>query len=341
MDQLTDMQTEENELKIGKFCSYLKMIIKSATGSSGGVGMYNISYTTYVNLGSPTHNSLSLSSSHNYDNNNKAHKSLSLLELATKVLGHLTKAAGPLSTEMVEDLINNYIIDLLSESKHENKRLAAVWIIKELTLNVPTLLNIHLNKVIHDLRPAICDSKVNVRLGAIEALRECLNLIIRRPQAYRQQFEKIYNKAVSDLNIGQNQNKHKASSVHPVDINHIHGSLLTFDELLKGGEYMSDKFAAICKITLSFKKHKDKFIRNAVIELLPKLAAYSPSLFVSYGHLKESCEYLMETLRQNKENQKDTCYYSLGKLSLSVERKIRPYLGLLYLYIFYIYNPCT
>ncbi len=40
------------------------------------------------------------------------------------VLGHLTKAAGPLSTGMVEDLINNYIIELLSSSKHENKRLA-------------------------------------------------------------------------------------------------------------------------------------------------------------------------------------------------------------------------
>ena len=153
--------------------------------------------------------------------------------------GHLTKAAGPLSTEMVEDLINNYIIELLS-SKHENKRLAAVWIIRELTLNVPTLLNIHLNKVIHDLRPAICDNKVNVRLGAIEALRECLNLITRRPQAYRQQFEKIYNKAVSDLNIGNQSNSERerrkmtSSSKDIVDINHIHGSLLTFGELLKG-----------------------------------------------------------------------------------------------------------
>ncbi len=229
-----------------------------------------------------------------------------LLELACRVLGHLTKAAGPLSTEMVEDLINNYIIELLSSQKHENKRLAAVWIIKELTLNVPTLINIHLNKVIHDLRPAICDNRINVRLGAIEALRECLNLIIRRPQAYRQQFDKIYNKAVNDLQLNKVHNKtvnnHKLSIVshgnnnNTVDINHIHGSLLTFGELLKGGEYMSDKFPSICQVTLSFKKHKDKFIRNAVIELLPKLAQYSPSLFVSYGHLKTSCEYLMECL---------------------------------------------
>ena len=41
-----------------------------------------------------------------------------------------------------------------------------------------------------------------------------------------------------------------------VDVNHIHGSLLTFGELSEGGEYMSDKFAAICQTTLSFKKHK-------------------------------------------------------------------------------------
>ena len=84
---------------------------------------------------------------------------------------HKTKAAGPLSTEMVEDLLANYIVGLL-DSKHENKRLAAVWI--------------------HNLRAAICDAKVTARLGAIEPLRECLALIIRRPQAYRQQ---IYKKA--------------------------------------------------------------------------------------------------------------------------------------------------
>lgn len=218
---------------------------------------------------------------------------------------------------MVEDLINNYIIELLS-SKHENKRLAAVWIIRELTINVPTLLNIHLTKVLHDLWPTIHDTKLSVRLGSINALRECLNLIIRRPQAYRQQFEKIYNRSINTLN-GDNE---------------IHGSLLTFGELLSGGEYMSDKFAAICQITLSFKKNKNKYIRNAVIELLPKLAKYSPSLFVSYGHLKESVEYLMNILSSNNNNSnkdilfnKNLCYNSLGKLSLFVERKIRPYLN--------------
>eukprot|EP01083_Nonionella_stella_P006217 18090_1 len=328
MDQLTEMQTEENELKIGKFCSYLKMIIKQSTTTS------SIQLTSSYQLYSRSPKAASDTLTTN-KYNTKSNKSIDLLELATQVLGHLTKAAGPLSTEMVEDLINNYIVELLS-SKHENMRLAAVWIIRELTINVPTLINIHLNKVIMELHPAICDNKVMVRLGAIDALRECLNLIIRRPQAYRQQFEKIYNKAVTDLNSGasaQSSNKHKLSmAAHApnLDINHIHGSLLTFGELLKGGEYMADKFPAICKITLSFRKHKDKFVRNAVIELLPKLASYSPSLFVQYGHLKTSCVYLMDCLLSNNDKfkqNKDICYYSLGKLSLSVERKIRPYLG--------------
>ena len=52
MDQLTDMQTEENELKIGKFCSYLKMIIKQATGNSTS-GAIITSYTTFTSLTSP------------------------------------------------------------------------------------------------------------------------------------------------------------------------------------------------------------------------------------------------------------------------------------------------
>ena len=65
------------------------------------------------------------------------------------------------------------------------------------------------------------------------------------------------------------------------------------------------------------------------ILLLPKLASYSPSLFVSYGHLKESVIYLMDILSSSsyKADTKNLCYSSLGKLSLSVKRKIRPYLG--------------
>ncbi len=66
------------------------------------------------------------------------------------------------STEMVEDLINN--CEFMIDKKYENKRLTTVWIIKELTLNVSTLINIHLNKVIHDLGPTILfKSKCTIR----------------------------------------------------------------------------------------------------------------------------------------------------------------------------------
>ena len=342
MDQLIGVQTGENELKIGKFCNYLKMIIRQATSSTSIVSIPTNTPFHHLMISSsnaPTATSMfHTQSSHFAAKNNK---SLALLELATQVLGHLTKAAGPLSTEMVEDLINNYIVELLS-AKQDTKRLAAVWIIKELTLNVPTLLNIHLNKVIQDLQHIICDQKVNVRLGAVEALRECLSLIVRRPQAYRQQFEKIYSKAVSDLGVGpapstnsqspydarnnqSNPQHHKPSNAQP-DIRYIHGSLLTFGELLKGGEYMKGKFKAICQYTLLNMLHPDRFIRNAVIELLPKLAEYDATLFVQYGHLKQAVDYLTGILQSNGHNAKDLCYLSLGLLSEAVGKKICPYL---------------
>ncbi len=55
--------------------------------------------------------------------------------------------------------------------------------------------------------------------------------------------------------------------------------------------------------TLSFQKHKDKFIRSAIIELLPKLASYPPQLFVS-------CEYLMECLILKTTTQKSKeCFF--------------------------------
>ncbi len=93
--------------------------------------------------------------------------------------------------------------------------------------------------------------------------------------------------------------------------NIIHGSLLTF------GFHTSDKFPSICQITLSFKKHKDKFIRNAIFELLQKLALYLPQLFVLR-------EYLMECLilKKTKKKTKELYYYSLGKSSFHFNKSI-------------------
>ena len=88
-------------------------------------------------------------------------------------------------------------------------------------------------------------------------------LIIRRPAAYRQSFEKIYTKALNKITSSNNQNE-----------NHIHGSLLTFGELLRVEEFMKDKFDKICTIVLQLKVHKSKHIKNAVLSLLPKLAAF-------------------------------------------------------------------
>ncbi|ETO31923.1 protein kinase, Atypical group [Reticulomyxa filosa] len=90
--------------------------------------------------------------------------------LSTKAVGHLAKCAGPLSTEIVDKTIEHSFV--LLRSKIELKRLASMWLLKELAKNVPTLFNQHLSKVINDIWPAIHDSNAKVREAGVLTLRE-------------------------------------------------------------------------------------------------------------------------------------------------------------------------
>lgn len=52
----------------------------------------------------------------------------------------------------------------------------------------------------------------------------------------------------------------------------IHGSLLILSELLKHtGDFMIPRFKEICKAIMTFKDHKSKIVKSAIINLLPLL----------------------------------------------------------------------
>ena len=250
------------------------------------------------------------------------------------------KSAGPLSTKLLEDIISD-CRNYLKDSKHENKRLAAVWILRELALNVPTLLaSNNLPSVIRMLWSPIHDPKVNVREAGVRALRECFVLVLRRPQAFRVQFEDTFSRAHQDIGI---EAKDALLSLRDKDVPNskaknkadweIHGSLLIFGELLKCTDFiLSDKFDSMYATTLSFRYHKSKHVKRAVIDLIPSLAKFAPTKTKHNKFLKESVEYLIEMCKE-KEFQ-HSCFTALGELSLVkcifFSFFLYPYLTLLY-----------
>lgn len=237
------------------------------------------------------------------------------------VTGHLVKAAGPLSTKLLEDITGD-CRNYLSDAKHENKRLAAVWILRELALNVPTLLSSNLPSVMRLLWNPIHDPKLSVREAGVRALRECFVLVLRRPQAFRVQFEDTFSRVHQSIGIeakdallsfnSKHVNNSKAKSKPD---NEIHGGLLIFGELLKCADFiLADKWDSMYATTLSFRHHKSRHVKRAVIDLIPSLAKFAPTKTKHNKFLKESVEYLI-SMCNDKEFQ-ESCFTSLGDLAL-------------------------
>ncbi|ETO28610.1 phosphatidylinositol kinase Tor2 [Reticulomyxa filosa] len=106
----------------------------------------------------------------------------------------------------------------------------------------------------------------------------------------------------------------------------IHGSLLTFGELLRANKYMADNFDTICEIVIQFRQHKSKYIKAAVIELLPELAKFNPERFTN-RYLKQSVEHIVDVLNRSKDH-RDNCYHALGAIALAVGANISKMLSL-------------
>lgn len=111
-----------------------------------------------------------------------------------------------------------YPYALLGE-RNELRRHAAVLIIRELAINVPTLVYAYVSDILDLIWAALRDFKVDIRLAAADALSQVLEIIYKRETTKRQEwYMRIKEEA------------QKGSKVNSVEC--IHGSLLTYRELL-------------------------------------------------------------------------------------------------------------
>jgi serine/threonine-protein kinase mTOR len=97
--------------------------------------------------------------------------------------------------------------------KNESRRYSAVFVLKELTINSPTLIFTYIPQVLDLIWLPLRDSKVQIREGAADALNACLVLVQQRESNLRRQW---YKKIFDEIQKG-----FKLSSSDA-----IHGSLL-------------------------------------------------------------------------------------------------------------------
>jgi len=74
-----------------------------------------------------------------------------------------------------------------------------------------------------------------------------------------------------------------------VSVHSIHGALLCIGQLLAHShEFMTSHTEEVCQTLNKYRDGKDKLVKQTVIQLLPKVAASNPEVFVKMVRLHSS-----------------------------------------------------
>lgn len=140
---------------------------------------------------------------------------------ASKTLGQIVQIGGAAFGEAFMDHQVPAAVALLQPDKQELPRYAGVLILKELAKNSPTYFYSHIGLVFENILVPLRDSRVIVREGAAELLAACLGIVTQRDR----QNSPYLSKLLQDAHLGLKQSTPEV----------IHGSLLTYRELLLNG----------------------------------------------------------------------------------------------------------
>ena len=231
----------------------------------------------------------------------------------------------------------------------EARRYAAVLVLRELAEHAPEVFNVHISSFIDAVWPALRDSRLFVRQAAVRALRACLVVIERRETRYRVQwYYRLYEETQNGLKSpgersesgsgaglsgstaspGKASGEKNAASSHasgasgvstvtsPGSIESQHGSLLAFGELLRHtGEFMLSRYKEVAETVLGLHESREKIVRRAVLELVPKLAAFSPKRFTE-SYLERSMRLLLSCLKNQAE--RDAGFTAIGDVAAAL-----------------------
>ncbi|XP_018572076.1 serine/threonine-protein kinase Tor [Anoplophora glabripennis] len=161
----------------------------------------------------------------NYLRNLLPSSDVGVMELVAKAMGHLAVVSGSKASEYVEFEVKR-AFEWLQKEQADGKRHAAVLVLKELAITMPTYFYQQVSQFFDLIFLAIQDPKVAIREGAIEALRAALvvtaqrEIVKQRAAWYKQCYEESGKLLLADRG-------------ERVKDERVHASLLILNELLR------------------------------------------------------------------------------------------------------------
>jgi FKBP12-rapamycin complex-associated protein len=244
-------------------------------------------------------------------------KDLIPMQPAAAALGKITRPGGSLVSDLVESEVKTSL-EWLQSDRVEERRYAAVLVLRELARNAPTLMYTFVGLVFDQIWVGLRDQRLLIRQTAAEAISACFQIIRERDQVMRQTWQaKIYDEAVQGVRTGT--------------VESIHGSLLVIKELLQqGGMFMHEHYQEVCEIVFRHKDHRDVQIRKTVVMLIPELANYSPTEFAT-SYLHKFMVFLSGMLKKDKD--RNDAFLAIGNIANAVKSAIAPYLDGVLIYV--------
>ena len=239
------------------------------------------------------------------------------MQEAAQVLGMLCEPGGSLVSELVEWEINT-ALEWLQSERVENRRYAAVLVLRELARHAPTLVYSFVGSIFDMIFVALRDQRQLIRATAGETVSACFRIIRERDQEMKRNWmTRMYQESLAGLKAG--------------GVEHIHGSLLVLKELLEqGGMYMHAHYQEACDIVFRFKDYRDSVVKKTIVQLIPDLANYAPAEF-SRTYLHKFMVYLSGMLKKDKE--RNDAFLAIGAIANSVKSLIAPYLDGVLIYV--------
>eukprot|EP00831_Metopus_contortus_P084827 TRINITY_DN9725_c0_g1_i2.p1 TRINITY_DN9725_c0_g1~~TRINITY_DN9725_c0_g1_i2.p1 ORF type:complete len:966 (-),score=161.96 TRINITY_DN9725_c0_g1_i2:100-2997(-) len=233
---------------------------------------------------------------------------------AAQCVGSLIKLGVPHNSESVETQVKAALSWLRTSENSEvfgakgaeNRKFAAVLVLKEFCLHAPVItfscVTANIKESIRDFLSSLKDSRQNVREAAFELVKAFLKLISNREESTRKDYYlQIYDKAKTEFNSS--------------DVFALQASLLVVEALLthSQADFNSTQYTEICNYVFKLKDHKNILIKKTLVILVPILAAYSTSTFI-IKYLQIAMTFILDFITKKAVKEKGAGFVALGRL---------------------------
>ncbi|XP_077275474.1 serine/threonine-protein kinase Tor isoform X1 [Temnothorax americanus] len=200
----------------------------------------------------------------NYLRNLIPSNDVGVMQLAAKTVGKLALVSGTYTAEYVEFEVKR-AFEWLGADRHEGRKHAAVLVLRELAVSVPTYFFQQVTPFFELIFNAIHDPKPAVREGAVEALRAALVVTAQRETVKQMHKSQWYKQCYDEVIDGFAEVYTKEKGINRDD--RIHGSLLVLNELLRCSNVQWERNYEALMERLSGSTQNE----NDILSLMPRL----------------------------------------------------------------------